>query len=164
MQLYQLPDAFNAIQYAVTLNDGELSPFLADSLDKLESDLSRQIEILVKMRSNLLGEEAAMRVESGRLLIGARARETAADAIERRVIDTLYRLPVDYVVTAIGKVRAQRNSRPSISYEGNAICLPERFRKTTYEADKDVAYRAWKAGETLPDGFVVKEGHHLRVT
>lgn len=163
MQLYQLPDAFNAIQYAITQNDGELTTFLAEALDAIESDLSKQIEFLVKMRANLLSEEKSLRMESGRLLIGARDRAESVDVIEKRVVDTLYRLPVDYVSTSIGKVRSQRNSRPSITFEGDPATLPDQYRKVKYEANTEHAYSVWKHGGPLPEGFVVREGHHIRI-
>jgi hypothetical protein len=69
----------------------------------------------------------------------------------------------DRVDGARFRVRAQQNGRPSIAWAGPLSDLPNEFLRVEESLDGDAAYRAYRAG-TLPDGFAVTTGKHLRIS
>ena len=76
-------------------------------------------------------------------------------------MEQLQRVNQTKVVTPLAVVRIQKNSRPSIQWPEGGL-IPEAFQRVTVTLDGAKAYDAFKAG-TLPKGFEVEHGSHLRI-
>jgi hypothetical protein len=109
-------------------------------------------------------QAAVAMAEQDRLgkLISARVK--AAHRLKDWLKINLERLGMAKVETGIFCVKIQRNGRPSITFDGNLEDLPFQYRRITVSLDGDAAYRRWKAGDELPDGFQVITGTQLRIT
>jgi len=74
---------------------------------------------------------------------------------------------LDKIQGDVFTVRRQRNAMPKIRFEGLAASLPDEFIKFIPEHFVVNLAAAWshlKTGGSLPDGFDVTFGEHLRIT
>lgn len=163
MKLYELPDAFSEIEALIEELDGELPGDLEDRLNSLEVTLGEKIDaICVKMSENL-AEVAFYKAEIDRLAARKRAVERRVDWYKGYIRRTLETLGRDHAVGKLFKVRIQKNGVPKIRWTGTPDSIPEGFRKETVEVDQAAVMEAWKSG-SLPDGFDVEVGSHLRIS
>ena len=163
LRLYELPEAIRQIEAQIIDADGELTPELEAELDALEGAFEAKAEYLALLAREAKAEAASVKQEEDRL----RAWRTAAENRERRIKDYLHtcmvRANIDKVDGQRAKVALQRNGRPSITWTGGEDAIPNEFRRVSVSVDGSRAYDEWKAGATLPDGFEVEVGTHVRI-
>ena len=162
LRLYELADAYERIAEALIENGGELTAELAVDLDAIEGAFEAKVERVALYVRNLLATADAADAEAARLAVLARSRRQAADGLKGYLMAQLDRVEKPKVETPLIVVRIQKNSRPSIQWP-DTLPIPEGYQRVTVSLDGQKAYSDWKAG-TLPSGFVVEQGRHLRIS
>jgi hypothetical protein len=165
MKLYELPQAIrDLVDRAVDPETGEIDASMEEALDALQEEFGRKAEYIALLSREAKAEAEAVGLEERRL----KARRQAAENREARLKSYLHacllNAGVDRLECSRVKIRVQANSRPSIQWTGDVAAIPEQYRRVTVELDGTAAYETVKAGGTLPDGFRVETGNHLRVT
>lgn len=161
LRLYDLPAEFAAIDAAITDLDGELTPELAERLDHLECTLEDKVEAIASLVRTAEAEADYFASEADRLANRKRSATNKASRLKDYLKQNLEALGRDRVKTPRFTVRLQNNSGPSIAWVAEAP-IPDGFQRVRVELDGDAARQAWKAG-TLPAGFKVVTGRHLRI-
>lgn len=161
--LYQIPDAFEAIENALLENGGDLTPELEAELDAIEGVLEWKAERICRLIRNNEASAKAYGEEIDRLQAHKRTHENTVDRLKRYLQSTMERLDRDKINAGVFKVALQKNSRPSIRWNGDVNDIPERYKRVTVELNGATAYEDFKADVTLPNGFEVQLGKHVRV-
>jgi len=162
LKLYELADAYEQIAEALIENGGELTPELAAGLDAIEGAFEAKVERVALYVRNLLVTADAADAEAVRLGALARSRRQGAEGLKGYLMAQLDRVEKPKVETPLVVVRIQQNSRPAIQWP-DTLPIPEGYQRVTVSLDGQKAYSDWKAG-TLPSGFVVEQGRHLRIS
>lgn len=165
LKLYELSDALEQVADTLQDNGGELTPELATQLEQLEGAFSDKAERVALKLLELQFEAGAVKQEIARLAALASSRERAAERLKSYLLACLEHAGLTTVEGSRVRLRIHANSQPTIQWVGPDDAIPEAFRKTTVTVavDKAKAHEAVKAGATLPDGFRVERGHHLRI-
>jgi len=162
LKLYQLADTYEQIAEALIENGGELTPELAADLDAIEGAFEAKVERVALYICNLLLTADAADAEAARLATLARTRRQGAEGLKGYLMAQLDRVEKPKVETPLVVVRIQKNSRPSIQWP-DTLPIPEGYQRVTVSLDGQKAYADFKAG-TLPMGFIVDHGRHLRIS
>jgi hypothetical protein len=164
VKLYEIADRYLDVMDLLIQNEGELYPELEAALDCLDTDIKEKAGAYAKIIRTLetqaavaTGQAAGILVEVNRLKKLAQVRQKAADNLANWLKLNLERMGVTKVESDVAIVRVQKNGgRLPVVFEGDASLLPEEFRKTFYEPNKEAALAAYKARRPLPPGFTVK--------
>lgn len=162
LKLYELTDELNAIALEIIEGGGELTEELEERLHKAEGEFEHKVERVALMVQQLKASAKGVKEEADRLVAKQRAFENSARSLQGYLEFELVRADRARVETELVKVGIMKNSRPSIRWGGSGP-IPQPFLKVIETLDGTAAYDAWKAGEELPDGFVVELGQHVRV-
>lgn len=162
LRLYDIADELIAIETVLYDNGGELTPELEARLEAFEGALENKIDRICSVISNNAAAAKAAKEESERLAKLAKSREGVASSLKRYLQSVLTQLDKQKVETGRFRVRIQKNGRPSIKWGADEATIPDTFKRTVVSLDGDAAYAAYSAG-SLPEGFVVEVGSHLRV-
>lgn len=163
LRLYEIPDAFEAIETILLENGGDLTPELEAQLDAIEGALEWKAERICRVIRNNDASADAYANEIARLQAHKRTHENTVGRLKDYMESVMVRMDRTSIAAGIFKVALQKNSRPSIRWTGDANDLPERYKRVTIEANNQVAYDDWKADVVLPNGFEVQLGKHVRV-
>lgn len=163
LRLYEIPAAVRRLDDEVIAADGELSADLEARLDSLDININEKFDAIAALIREREARQATLKGEADRLAAAAAVEGRVADRLKAYALATLEAMGRDKVDGARFCVRSQRNGRPSISWAGPMSELPLSFLRVVESLDGDAAYRAHKAG-TLPDGFLVVTGKHLRIS
>jgi len=163
LRLYEIPDAYEAIEAELIENGGELTPALEAMLNALDGVLEDKAERICRIVKNHEGSAQAFDAEIARLESHKSAHTNAAKRLKDYLYATMLRLDRGKIDAGVFKLAIQKNGRPAIAWPLNTEQLPERFRRIRIELDGNAAYEAVKAGEELPAGFIVSHGTHLRI-
>jgi hypothetical protein len=161
--LYAITDEYAAVLAAIEEAGGVLSPELEQQLDAIADAWRQKVGRVALYIQNLERAAEAADAEAQRLRELATSRQRVADALRAYLLAQLQRTGEQKVETDLAVVRLQRNSRPAIRWTRPVEELPEAYRRVRIEPDGEAAYRTWKAGEPLPEGFSVEQGWHLRI-
>ena len=162
LKLYELADAYERIAEALTENGGELTPELATDLDAIEGAFEGKVERVALYVRNLLATADAADAEAARLAALARTRRQGAEGLKGYLMAQLDRVEKLKVETPLVVVRIQKNSRPAIQWP-DTLPIPEAYQRVTVSLDGQKVFTDWTAG-ALPNGFVVEQGRHLRIS
>lgn len=159
--LYTITEELSEILSA--MDDEEVPADIEAKLDALSLAHEAKIDGVLRFRVALLARAEGMENELERLTKLQQAIENQAERLREYVKQSLEKLGVSKMATALFNLRIQKNSRPSISLlPGEEV--PEGFKKTKIEFDGQLAYELWKKGQGLPNSIKVKQGDHLRIT
>lgn len=162
LKLYEIATAFELIEAALVESGGEWTDDIATQLDALEGALEWKVENICRLIQSNTRTSEAYKAERERLQGHEDSHRRIAANLKAYLFTQLERIGKDKVDAGVFKVALQNNSRPSIEWSGDAVAIPEPFRRTVFELDGNRAYDAFRAGG-LPEGFVVKLGRHIRV-
>lgn len=164
LSLYQLGDQLQAVADGLIENGGELTPDMAAQLAALEGAFDQKVERVLLYARNLDGTADAAKQEAERLAALAASRANAASRLREYVKQEMERAARPKVETPLIVARVTQNSRPAIKWTLPIEELDRRFVRITLAVDGTKAYEAWQADPaSLPEGFVVERGTHLRV-
>lgn len=163
LKLWEVGDELSEIAVLIMEAEGELTPELAARLDMMEGAFEDKIERIALKVRELEANARAAKEEADRLARIQRSFTNAAKRLKDYTLFEMQRVGKDRVETIRAKVRVQQNGRPSIRWTLDPDSAPEAYRRTTVTVDTQAAYEAWKEGETLPEGFTVETGSHLRI-
>lgn len=164
LSLYDITDALLAIEDELYENGGELTEELEARMDALEGSLDSKVDRICCMIQNNQRAAEAAKAEVDRMAALAKSRTRIADGLKAYVLAMLTRLERSKVDTDRFKVRVQNNSRPAIQWTRESNDIPEPYRRVVVQLDGDKAYQEYKTSKTLPEGFEVKLGSHLRIS
>jgi hypothetical protein len=159
LKLYELPEAFRQIDATIEELDGELPPDIEAKLDlEIKSDA---VCVVVKEAE---AERDYYAAELERLTVRKRVAENRAQRLKSYLYCTLIALGRPFVQGSRYKARIQNNGgNPVIEWPGRVDELPIEFQKVVVSLDHEKVLAAHKAG-TLPEGFSVSRGTHLRIS
>lgn len=167
--LYEIADS---IREAIARTDdigGEITPDIEQFLDSLSIELAAKADKLCKLKFELQGDAAKFTSEIERLTAVRDTLLNRAKWIHNYLHRCMMAAGETKVMTSSGlfKLAIARNGTPSIELADGADidAIPAHFRRTKVEIalDKLALRDAWKRGEELPAGVVVKEGSHLKI-
>lgn len=161
MNLYEITQELRAIDAIIESMDGELPEDLERLLDDYEAKLSDKVDNLVCWMREHEARAMAFGEEEKRFQAKRKQAENAARRIKQYVQDSMRQRQVDRIDTDRFVVRIQRNSAPHIEWQ-SADPIPEQYVRTIVEPDGKAIQEAHRKG-SLPDGFVVSYGSHLRI-
>lgn len=162
LKLYQLPAALAELDALIDALDGELPEDLEARLDALELNLEEKADAVCALARQAEAEAAFFADELARLDGRRRAAAGRAAGLKAYLHRTLTALGRDRVETPRFRARVQKNGTPSVRWAGPGD-VPDGFARVTVELDGRAALAAHKAG-TLPEGFTVEYGTHLRIS
>lgn len=165
LKLWEIASELEEIGSLLADGGGELTPELEARLDAMEGALETKVENIALFVKECEANAAAAESERDRLSAIAKHHTTKANALRTYLLATMNRLGQTSVKTPRIRVWAQANGRPSIRFAGDIERLPAAYVrvKTTREVDTRFAFVELQAGATLPEGFVVDHGRHLRI-
>lgn len=163
LKLWEVGDELNEIAIQIMEAEGEMTPEIEARLDALEGAFEDKIERIALKVRELEANETAAKAEADRLTAMTRAFGKAAERLKGYALFEMTRVGKDRIETNRAKVRIQKNGRPSIRWTLDPSEAPEAYRTVKIGVNTQAAYEAWKDGGTLPDGFTVETGTHLRI-
>ena len=160
--LYALGDELEEIVDAIVELEGELTPELAERLEDIGGAFDEKVERCALFIQNLTAMAKVAESEAKRLRELAEVRTKTAARLKAYVKEQMQRTDRTKIETGRVKAWIQRNGRPSINWPGPDDTIPKGFERVMVMLDGTKAYEAHKAG-TLPEGFEVDHGSHLRI-
>ena len=160
--LYAIADELAPIVEQLQESGGVLTPEIEAAFLALSGAFEDKVGNCIAHIRNLEALEKARVDEARRLRESAEVVGKAAFRLREYVQANMERVGEKKIETRLGTARVQKNSRPSIAWPGAVETIPEPFKKVTVSLDGTAAYDAHKAG-TLPQGFAVEHGAHLRI-
>ncbi|GIW89958.1 MAG: hypothetical protein KatS3mg109_0390 [Pirellulaceae bacterium] len=163
LALYQLSEQYQSVIERIVQAGGELTPELERALTDIADEWrEKAIRVALVIREAEALAEAAQ-AEARRLQELARTRANLATNLKRYLLHEMLQTRELRIDSPLVRLAVVQNSRPTIRWELPLDQLPAPYVRTRIELDGEAAYRAWKAGEQLPPGFVVEHGFHLRI-
>ena len=92
----------------------------------------------------------------------AARKQSAAQRVKSYVQRCMEQAGTDRVESERGGARLQKNSQPSVTFDGDPKTLPAFLQRVTVDLDKQAAAALAGAGGSLPEGVKVVRGKHLR--
>ena len=163
MTLHDMSVEFTAILAAIDAADGELDAATAQRLAAYEAALPAKVDGYCALIEQLDAEAESLVGVANRLKKRADARSNTTRQLRERLKEELVTQGQLKVKTLRFNVSVQA-SPPSIRWGGDDDAIPAPFRKTTWSLDGTAARNWWKNNGSLPEGFQVKEGQHIRIT
>lgn len=161
MHLYNIARELRAIDATIEELDGELPADLEQALDSWEAEWSTKVDSLVGWLREHEARAEAFRTEEERFRNRRQQAENAVRRIKLYLFDAMRERGIQKTDTGKFVVRIQRNGTPSIQWM-SADPFPREFVRTIEDEDRKAIQEAHKAG-TLPPGFQVEYGSHLRI-
>lgn len=162
LKLWEVSDELDAIFNELHEAGGEMTPELEERLAKMSEEFDTKVEWIALKVKEAEANETAAKAEADRLLKIARAFGRSAKSMKGYVFAEMQRQNLDTVKTHRAKVSVVQNSRPSIKWEGDPKKAPFLFQKIAVTIDGNAAYDAWQR-DSLPEGFTVEKGSHVRI-
>lgn len=162
VRLYEIVTALNAIEDLLEQNGGELSPDIEAALDALEGGFEAKVDNICTLRQNLLADAQMVQAEVDRL-------KARAESSRRKAASLLAYLHTQFTRAGRDKLKTPRFSTwvqanpVTVRWTRELTDLPEGFARITIEPNKEKAREVLRTGGTLPDGFEVVQGTHLRI-
>ena len=163
LKLYEITAELDNVVSELIETGGVLTPEIEALLDALEGALEAKVERTALVIRQIEAQAESARVESRRLADLASARAASAKRLKEYVMFNMAEADVRKIEGKLVNVSICKNSRPSIKWTGTEEELPDLFRRVRVDADTDAAYKEFKSGGVLPDGFEIKHGEHLRI-
>jgi len=161
--MYEITANWLEIQEALWETGGEITPEIGEALDRLEGAFEAKAKSYCSVIQENLRAAEGIKAEIDRLSALQKTHANTAESLKGRLkeaMETTGHLKLDL---GTFKPRIQRNGRPSIRWAGPIEELPEDYKRVRVELDGTLAYEAWRNGITLPEGFQVETGTHLRI-
>lgn len=163
LKLWEVGDKLDEITRLIMEADGEIDAAIEARLDELEGAFEAKVERIALKIRELKVNGLAAKAEADRLNGMSKAFTNAAKRLQHYLYFEMQRLNRTSVATNLCKVNVVPNSRPSIKWDGDPKKAPMAFQKFKVEIDGNYAYEQWKEGR-LPEGFIVEEGSHVRIS
>jgi hypothetical protein len=158
--LYAIAADMAMIADLLVENNGEITPEIAELLATVPGDfrekLARCAVVAKNMKAEMEKHAAEAEIQAVRAATLKRSFESMKGYMKREM-EAAGQLKVE------GVARIQNNSQPSIAWTKPVEELPEEYRRVTIVANIRRAQDALDIDGTLPDGFVVEHGNHLRL-
>ncbi len=164
LPLYRLADEYELLGQRILEAEGVLTDELSEEWDKLSETIDTKVENTGLYIKNLLATAKAEAQEAKMFSRRAETKERAAKALKEYLKVNMERVGKDKLETLRVKARIQTNPRPSITWTEPIEELPPEFRRVRVEVDGTAAYATWKEQGSLPEGFKVERGTHLRLS
>lgn len=161
--LYDLSADLQAIHNAIIEMDGELTPDLEASLDRLNLELSNKVHGIGKWMRNIEGNETVLQAEIDRLEKRKKAIVNLESRLKEYVKMCMEKAEVKKLEFPLFTARIQANP-PSVEITDERV-LPARFIKIKQvtEIDKRGVLEALKDGESVIGARLVTDKSHLRI-
>jgi chromosome segregation ATPase len=163
MKLYEIPAALRALEAQIEEAEGVLTPELEAELEAVQGEFERKAEWIAMLIREAKLEAEKWKAEEERVQNRRRALERRAEHLNRYLHMGMTAMDQDKVKGEMLTVSLQRNSQPTIAYEGSPDGLPDVYKRVRVEMDAQALREAYKAGQELPDGVSVHFGTHLRI-
>jgi hypothetical protein len=165
MRLYEIPDAIRAaIEGDVDPVTGEiLSEDMEAKLEALEEEFERKAEWIALLAREAKAEAEAVGLEERRLAARRKAAENREGRLKAYLLLCMENAHKDRVEGPRAKIRLQNNP-PAIRWALDADAIPEEYRRVTVAPDLAKARDQYKDGQSLPEGFTVEIGKHVRIS
>lgn len=160
--LYAIVDELEELGELIS-QAGGLTPEIEERFAEWQAEFGEKVERVALYIQHLTRMAQAAEQEEHRLRDLKGSRLSAAAGLKEYLMRELERAGYRKVERDTVKVRIQKNSRPAIRWTEKNENLPGEFARIVVSPDTQKAYEAWKAGESLPEGFEVEEGQHLRI-
>lgn len=161
MKLYEIPHAYAELYERLA---DEPAPEDWDELLALDQALEHKAENICKLIHQAEAEGKAIYEEMSRLHRRARSRLALAKRLEQYLLDNMKAMNIGKIqVGVLGNVTVIKNSQPTIRWDMAAGPPPYGFQRVKVEADLAAAQQVLRDGKTLPPGFIVEQGSHLRI-
>lgn len=163
LRLYEIAAEWRLIDQAIEEMDGEVPPEILARMDELSALVPETVDAVAKLVREREAEAGAYHAESQHFAAKAKACQAAADRLKAYLRHHIEACGLDRVKGALFRVALVKNGRPSIRWPGRPEGIPLTYRRISIDLDGPAAYADWKNG-TLPEGFEVEHGSHLRIT
>lgn len=165
ISLWTITDTLREILERIEAGGGELTPEDESALDRAESDFAGKVEAVALFIRETAVTAAAIESEAKRLQDRARTLKGTETRLKKYLHQCLILADEKSVTTPKITVRRQKNGRPSIRWTRSVEDLPEDFRRVTVDVNGEKAYEEFRRDpESLPDGFQVELGEHIRIS
>lgn len=163
LKLYEIPSEYRRIMAEVEEAGGELTEELLADLGRLEDSLQARADQIVPLILEAYREAEAAAVEGARLYTLSRQRQAAADRMKRYLKEALEATGERRLKTDRTELAVCKNGRPSITWQGDLNDIPLHLAKVEITRDYDAALAELRERGSLPEGFKVEHGTHLRI-
>lgn len=164
LRLWEIATELEEIGEAIAENGGELTEELEARLEAMAGQFEDKAERIVLYAKECEANALAAQVEADRLAKLKRHFDAKATGLKAYLFAYMQRTGRTSLKTPRARAWTQRNGTPSIRFVGEWSKLPEAFiKRMDPTVDTAVALQEWRAGNALPDGFVVEVGSHLRI-
>lgn len=157
LKLYEIAADIEAITEELVANGGEITDAIAAQLEAMEGAFAAKVERTALAIRNLEGTAKAASDEVERLSELASSRKKAAERLREYLAVCMEAANVPKVETPLVKARLQQ-ARESIVWTKPVEELPAEYQRITIAANLRRAHDTLDLGETLPEGFEVREG------
>jgi hypothetical protein len=163
MKLYEIPAALRALEDKIEEAEGLLTPELEAELDGLTEEFDRKAEYIAMLIREAKLEAEKWKAEEDRVAARRRSLERRAEGLIRYVHEAMTAMGKEKIEGDLLTVAIQRNSMPTVMFEGDPMALPEEFRRVKVDMNAAAIREAHKAGRELPPGVEINYGTHWRI-
>lgn len=163
LKLYEIPGAFRAIDALLDESGGELTVEVENALAAVEASLKDRVDAVCALIRESLLDADVVSVEVERLQARVRSSRRKAERLKDYLARVLAELGKDKVKGDRFSVSVCKNGAPSVRWDSGDP-IPTVFRKVEVSLDSAKAHAVLKAGGTLPEGFRVDYGKHVRIS
>ncbi len=163
LRLWEISDVLDEVAEAIIAAGGELTPQIEARLEAMEGAFEEKCERVALFIRECEANAAAAEIEEKRLAAIRKSFETKASGLKGYLQYFMTRTGRTTLKTPRVRVWSQKNGRPSIRFVGNMDTLPTEYVRVKREVDTQFAYVEHMAGSSLPEGFIVEHGTHIRI-
>jgi hypothetical protein len=163
MKLYEIPAALRTLEAQIEEAEGLLTPELEAQLDALSEEFESKAEYIGMLIREAKLEADKWRAEEERVSNRRRSLDRRAEGLTRYLHTQMTAMGKDKIPGQLLTVALQRNSQPTIGFEGDPNELPARFRRFRVELNAMEVREALQAGQELPEGVTIHHGTHVRI-
>ena len=160
--LYDLAGSLSLIDQYLEEADGVLTPEIEAALESLQGAFTTKVDYVCLLRQNALAEADMCADESKRLKKRADSANRKAESLRQFLHGAFIKAGETKIRTARWTVYIQ-SSPASIRWTRRVDELPPDYRRIKIEPNIERAHLDMKAGQDLPDGFVIEHSTHLRI-
>lgn len=161
--LYVLTDEWARIQAVIDNDDGEIPIDLESEIDRLGGEITAKAEAICKILGTLEHRALAREAEIHRLRTLATADRNAHSRLKLYLKTCLEAAGLKRLQTPLFSLSVCNNSQPAIRYTGEIGSLPQHLRRVVVEPDTLAAREQYREFGSLPAGWEVTHGNHLRI-
>ena len=164
MPLRSIAEEWQTILNEIADAEGEITTEMEIRLDTVQDNFDHKIQNIGNFIGNLIDTAKAEKNIADDFAARARTKAAKAEWLKTYLKSYMELMDRTKGGTTLKSARIQKNSRPSIRWTGDIHQCPVEFISIKVNLDGTKSYDHWKKEGSMPEGFEVDRGTHLRLS